>query len=140
MKILSVEAHLFYADGRTDVYDEAKSRFSKFCELAYKCSFYAFGRILWTRHWPTSRTGRHEHTGTLTYARTLLDIFDVQVTVHRDNVYNKTNQMHLFLKFILGTGTELRPDPARKLSANIYHCCVYSEKLLTMDRGTVRNM
>jgi hypothetical protein len=27
------------------------------------------------------------------------------------------------------------PDPARKLSANlydIYHCCVYSEKLLTM--------
>ena len=38
---------------------------------------------------------------------------------------------------------EVRPDPARKLSANlydIYHCCVYSEKLLMMDRGTVRNM
>ena len=36
-----------------------------------------------------------------------------------------------------------RPDPARKLSANlydIYHCCVYSEKLLMMDRGTVQNM
>ena len=36
-----------------------------------------------------------------------------------------------------------RPDPARKLSANIYeiyHCCVYSEKLLMMDRGIVRNM
>ena len=34
------------------------------------------------------------------------------------------------------------PDPARKLSANlydIYHYCVYSEKLLMMDRGTVRN-
>jgi hypothetical protein len=33
------------------------------------------------------------------------------------------------------------PDPARKLSANlydIYHCCVYSEKLLMMDRGTVQ--
>jgi hypothetical protein len=32
----------------------------------------------------------------------------------------------------------------RKLSANlydIYHCCVYSEKLLMMDRkGTVRKM
>jgi len=30
--------------------------------------------------------------------------------------------------------------PARKLSANlyyIYHCCVYGEKLLMMDRGTV---
>ena len=29
------------------------------------------------------------------------------------------------------------PDPARKLSAHlhdIYHCCVYSEKLLMMDR------
>ena len=36
----------------------------------------------------------------------------------------------------------IRPDPARKLLANlydIYHCCVYSEKLLMMDRGTVRN-
>jgi len=30
-----------------------------------------------------------------------------------------------------------------KLSANfydVYHCCVYSEKLLMMDGGTVRNM
>jgi len=24
--------------------------------------------------------------------------------------------------------------------ADIYHCCVYSEKLLMMDRGTFRNM
>ena len=34
-------------------------------------------------------------------------------------------------------GTQFRPDPARKLSANlydIYHCCVYSEKLMMMDR------
>jgi len=23
---------------------------------------------------------------------------------------------------------------------DIYHCCVYSEKLLIMERGTVRNM
>ena len=38
---------------------------------------------------------------------------------------------------------QFRPDPARKLSANlydIYHCCVYSEKLLMMDIGIVRNM
>ena len=36
-----------------------------------------------------------------------------------------------------------RSDPARKLSTNLYnihHCCVYSEKLLMMDRRTVRNM
>jgi hypothetical protein len=34
-------------------------------------------------------------------------------------------------------------DSACKLSANrydIYHCCVYSGKLLMMDRGTARNM
>ena len=31
------------------------------------------------------------------------------------------------------------PDPARKLY-DIHHCCVYSEKLLMMDRGIVRNM
>ena len=40
-------------------------------------------------------------------------------------------------------GTEFHPDPARKLSEKVYdisHCCVYSEKLLMMDRGTVRNM
>ena len=40
-------------------------------------------------------------------------------------------------------GTEFRSDPARKLSANlydIYQCFVYSEKLLMMDRGIVRNM
>jgi len=39
--------------------------------------------------------------------------------------------------------TQQRPDPARKLSENlydIYHCCVYSDKLLMIDRGTVRNM
>ena len=38
---------------------------------------------------------------------------------------------------------QFRPDPAPKLSTNlfdIYHCCVYSEKLLMMDRGTVWNM
>jgi hypothetical protein len=36
-----------------------------------------------------------------------------------------------------------RPDPARKLPAelcDIYHFCVYSEKLLIMDRRTVGNM
>jgi len=44
---------------------------------------------------------------------------------------------------VMNRGTGFRPDPARKMSANlygIYHCCVYSEKLLMMDRGTVRNL
>ena len=51
----------------------------------------------------------------------------------------------LQLQLVSGVRTELqfRPDPARKLSANlydIYRCCVYSEKLMMMGRGTVRNM
>ena len=37
------------------------------------------------------------------------------------------------------TSMEFRPDPARKLY-DIDQCCVYSEKLPMMDRGTVRNM
>ena len=40
-------------------------------------------------------------------------------------------------------GRQFHPDAARKLSANMYdicHCCMYSEKLLMMDRETVRNM
>jgi len=44
---------------------------------------------------------------------------------------------------ICHTGLLTACDQARKLSANlydIYHCCVYSEKLLMMDKGTVRNM
>jgi len=34
-------------------------------------------------------------------------------------------------------------DTARKLSANLYdihHCCMYSEILLIVGRGAVRNM
>ena len=41
-----------------------------------------------------------------------------------------------------GSG-RFHPDPAHKLSANLYdtyHCCVYSENLLMMDRVTVRNI
>jgi len=38
---------------------------------------------------------------------------------------------------------KFRPDPARKLSANLYdinHYVVYSEEFLMMDRGAVRNL
>jgi len=75
--------------------------------------------------------------------------------------------MHQFLKFILGMKLYIFrtvplsiirsfslyaqqwymsyrfADSCPQLSANlydIYHCCVYSEKLLMMDRETVRNM
>jgi hypothetical protein len=55
--------------------------------------------------------------------------FDVHVTVYHDKYLRMELQFH--------------PDPPHNLSANlydIYHCCVYSEKLLMKDRGTVQNM
>ena len=45
--------------------------------------------------------------------------------------------------YVLTAFEQDQDDPLRKLSGNlydIYHCCMYSEKLLVMDRGTVRNM
>jgi hypothetical protein len=36
MKIRAVGAELFHADGQTERHDEANSRFSQFCESAYK--------------------------------------------------------------------------------------------------------
>jgi len=53
------------------------------------------------------------------------------------------NYIDVFLARHVSGTTEFRPDPARKLSANlfdIYHCWVYSEKLLMLGRGTVRNI
>ena len=56
-----------------------------------------------------------------------------------------TQQWYMAFRFIdsLRAGSRFHPDPARKLSANvydIYHCCVYNEKLLMMDKGIVRYM
>ena len=58
-------------------------------------------------------------------------------TVHTSVVYV------IQLASRIRTELQFRPDPARKLSAklyDIYHCCVYSEKLLMVVRGNVRNM
>jgi hypothetical protein len=59
--------------------------------------------------------------------------FDVRKSVHHHTI-----QIKLASRIRME-----HPDPARKLSANlydIYHWCVYSGKLLMMDRGTVPNM
>jgi len=51
--------------------------------------------------------------------------------------------MAIYLAGRIRTELQFHPDLARKLSANlydIYNCCVYSEELLMMDKGTVRNM
>ena len=53
-----------------------------------------------------------------------------------------TQQRYMSYRFAdslrTGSGRNFRPNSARKLY-DIYHCCVYSEKPLMMDRGTVRN-
>jgi hypothetical protein len=36
MKIRPVVAELFHADGKANIYDEANSRFSQCCDIAYK--------------------------------------------------------------------------------------------------------
>ena len=49
----------------------------------------------------------------------------------------------VYVILVIMTVCEQDQYPPRKLSADlydIYHCCVYSEKLLMMDRGTLRNM
>jgi len=48
-----------------------------------------------------------------------------------------------YIEVILTACEQDQDGTARKLSAilyDIYHCFVYSEKLLMMDRETVRNM
>jgi len=63
--------------------------------------------------------------------------------VHHQEFFTVHTAMVYVIHLASRIRTEFRPDPARKLSANLYdirHCCVYSEKLLMMDRGTVRNM
>jgi len=60
-------------------------------------------------------------------------IFGIEVYMFR------TVPLFHHLEFSTVHTAMVHPDPARKLSANlydIYHCCVYCEKLLMMDRGT----
>ena len=49
-----------------------------------------------------------------------------------------TQQWHMSYRFAdsLRAGSGHCPDPAHKLY-DIHHCCVYSEKLPMMERGTV---
>jgi len=68
---------------------------------------------------------------------------DLILVVAGSHILEKSILIRLHLHLASRIKTEFRPDPARKLSAKLYdihHCCVYSEKLLMMDRGTVLNM
>jgi len=51
----------------------------------------------------------------------------------------RTVPLSIISSFSLYTQQGLRASCQHNVY-DIYHCCVYSEKLLMMDRGTVRNM
>ena len=78
-----------------------------------------------------------------------LHISDISSVLHREFFTVHTAMVYVMRFFFLTAckqdqnGTVFHSDPARKKSAklyDIYHFCVYSEKFLMMDRGTVRNM
>ena len=56
-------------------------------------------------------------------------------TVHTATVY----VIQVCWQIVSRIRTEFHPDPLHKLY-DAYHCCVYSENLLMMDRVTVQNM
>ena len=60
MKIGPVGAELFHVDGQTNIYDEADSRFSKFCETA-DISPYLIKQSA-TKMYGESGSGPHIHT------------------------------------------------------------------------------
>jgi len=62
----------------------------------------------------------------------------VPLSIIRSFSLYKQNDMRHTVMLTACELDQFRPEPARKLSA--YHCCVYSEKLLMIDRGTLRNM
>jgi len=52
---------------------------------------------------------------------------------------------HTAMVYVIKFADSLRAGSGRNVlillaNCDIYHCCVYSEKLLMMDRGTVRTM
>ena len=74
----------------------------------------------------------------------ILHVSDSSSVHHQEFITVHTAMVYVIqLASRIRTDLQFRPDPARKLSANLYdtyHCCVYSDKLLMMDREAVRNM
>jgi len=58
-------------------------------------------------------------------------------SVHHQEFFTVHTAMVYVVQLVSRIRTE-RPDPAHKLY-DLYHCCVCSENLLMMDRGTVQN-
>ena len=67
-------------------------------------------------------------------------------SVHHNEIFTVHTAMVYVIQVCGQLASRIRmkhSNPACKVSAklyDIYRCCVYSKKLLIMDRGTVRNM
>jgi len=64
-------------------------------------------------------------------------------SVHHQEFFAVHTTVVYVIQVCLQLASRIRMEPARKLSAylfDIYHCWVYSEKLLMMDGGTARNL
>ena len=74
-------------------------------------------------------------------------VSDVHVAVHRDKflIIKPTrnaliSQIYFWIETLhVSESSSVHHQESANLH-DIHHCCVYSEKLLMMDRGTVRNM
>jgi len=98
-----------------------------------------------------NRTKEKSSSDVTRYSNILkLFFFGVHVTVHRDKfliinkLYALISQIYFWIETLQDQdGNAFHPDPALKLSANLYDICIAVctvKKLLMMDRGTVRNM
>jgi len=135
------------------------TRYTNFSNLFFGIKLYMFRTVplsiirsfsLYTQQWYMS----YRFADSLRSAgsgRLISQIYFWNKTLHVSDSSSVHHQefftVHIVVVYVIQLASRIRtdhPDPAdRKLSANlydIYHCCVYSEKLLMMDRGTVRNM
>jgi len=87
-----------------------------------------FSNLFWKETLHVSDNSSVHHQEFFTVHTAMVYVIQVADSLQAGSGWNWWNQFH--------------PDPVYKPSANlydIYHCCVYSEKLM-MDRGIVRDM
>jgi len=86
-----------------------------------------FSILFWNKTLHVSDSSSVHHQGFFTAHTAMVHVIQV--------CWQLASRIRMELQFL--------PDPGCKLSTNrydMYHCCVYSEILLMMDRGSVRNM
>jgi len=110
------------------------------CEYTEKCT--CFGQFLRPSSGIFHCTHSNDiwHIVLLTYTTVVCTLKTVHVSdsnsVHHQEFFTLHTGMVYVIQLSSRIRTEIGPDPARKPPENlydIYHCCVYSAKLLMMD-------